>query len=479
MMHDLTENNACRLAKALIERNEITYEEAMYKLANFRLCLICDRTIANSAAMQAALITAINAGKRAFHGGVYVTVPQGIPARIPWPGQPILSDLCATLGARLAWPGNLKMAQTIYFCLPESAGPDDLVVSATGWRGGVSPGDMPVIISNAVDFSLGGVFAGAAAVARGFLRVAGIDSRRRPPLTGASLWDLDADWSRDSSEGPELRYLPQKLWHLGLGHLGQAYIWNSGLLPYVEPQKAFFMLQDFDRIVESNIGTGLLCNEQAINQLKTRVCAGWLEQRRLQTAVVERPFDIHVAPNENEPFVALSAFDTAVARRILEIPRFDLVIECGIGGELSNFDQIFLHTFPDATKKPEEIWAGEPGMQIKPKVIEAFHPDRKCGVVAETLAGKAISTAFVGAIAGAFAFAEVLRGLHGGKRSEFLRFQVRRDAKPTVVHLEEAYQLRFARSGYLPAKKALPPTKMPLGPLESDDAVNERVSVHY
>ena len=447
-MHELTENNTCRLAKALIERYGITYEEAMYRLANFRLALVCDRTIANSAAMQAALITAINAGTRAFHGGVYVTIPESIPTRIPWPGHPILSGLCASLGAHLAKPSKLKMTQIIYFYAPESAGADDLMVSAAGWRGGVSPADSPVIISSPVDFSLGGVFAGAVAVARGFLRIAGIDTHRRSVITGASLWDLEADWTQDSSEGPELRYLPQKLWHLGLGHLGQAYIWNLGLLPYAEPEKTFFMLQDFDRIVYANLGTGLLCNEQSINKLKTRICAGWLEQRRFQTTIVERPFDVHVTPNEDEPFVALCAFDSAAARKILETPGFNLVIEAGIGGELWNFDQIFLHTFPDATKKPNEIWSEEPRVQITPQVVGAFHPNQKCGVMAETLAGKAVATAFIGTIAGAFVVAEVLRGLHGGERSEFLRFHVRRDSRPTVVRLSEKYQLRFARSGY-------------------------------
>ena len=225
--------------------------------------------------------------------------------------------------------------------------------------------------------------------------------------------------------------------------MGQAYIWNLGLLPYAEPEKTFFMLQDFDRIVYANLGTGLLCNEQSINKLKTRICAGWLEQRRFQTTIVERPFDVHVTPNEDEPFVALCAFDSAAARKILETPGFDLVIEAGIGGELWNFDQIFLHTFPDATKKPNEIWSEEPRVQITPQVVGAFHPNQKCGVMAETLAGKAVATAFIGTIAGAFVVAEVLRGLHGGERSEFLRFHVRRDSRPTVVRLSEKYQSAF------------------------------------
>ena len=88
MKTELTEDNTCRLAKALIERYGITYEEAMYKLASFRLNLVCDQSIASSIALQAALITAVNTGKRAFHGGVHVMIPEGVPSRFPWPGQP-------------------------------------------------------------------------------------------------------------------------------------------------------------------------------------------------------------------------------------------------------------------------------------------------------------------------------------------------------------------------------------------------------
>ena len=153
-----------------------------------------------------------------------------------------------------------------------------------------------------------------------------------------------------------MQYLPQKLWILGLGHLGQAYLWTLGLLPYAEPQKAEFFLQDFDRVVVANLGTGLLCSAESVGRLKTRLCAEWMENRRLRTRIIERPFDFRIVPNDDEPLVALCGFDSAAARRLLEKPGFDLIVEAGIGGDIANFDHIFLHTFPDATKKPEEIW---------------------------------------------------------------------------------------------------------------------------
>jgi hypothetical protein len=97
-------------------------------------------------------------------------------------------------------------------------------------------------------------------------------------------------------------------------------------------------------------------------------------------------------------------------------------------------------------------------------MVKAFQPDERCGIVARTLAGKAISTSFVGAIAAALVVGEVLRGLHGGKRSEFLRFQCRRDQRPTAVHLPEKYQRRFARSGYVLARRESSPNSDDLVP---------------
>lgn len=451
MNRELTEDNASRLAKALMEKHSITYEEAMYRLANFRLNLVCDASIAKSAAMQAALVTAVNVGLRAFHGGVYASVPANIPSLIPWPGQPFLSEVCASLGARLNQKAPPAGLQTIFFCRPVNSAPEDLVVSATGWRGGVSLATNPVIITSPIDFALGGICAGAVAVAKGFLRVSGIDCRHHGDPCGISLWNPADNWADNSLDGPELRYLPKQLWLLGLGHLGQAYLWNLGLLPYDMPQQNLVLLQDYDHVVQANLGTGVLCTQQSLGKMKTRVCADWLETRGFNTRIVERALDSHTYVGDADPRIALCGFDSAASRGMLENPGFDLVVEAGIGGELHDFDHILFHTFPGASKTPAQIWKKEPRKNVRPAVLNGFNPDKRCGIVAQTLAGKAISSAFVGAIAGSIVIAELLRGLHGGTRSGFLRFQVRRDKKPTVVALTENYQTRFALSGYCDA----------------------------
>ena len=50
--------------------------------------------------------------------------------------------------------------------------------------------------------------------------------------------------------------LSTRLLLLGIGHLGQAYAWALGMLPYARPEEAEFGLMDFDRIVEGNAATG-------------------------------------------------------------------------------------------------------------------------------------------------------------------------------------------------------------------------------
>jgi len=59
---------------------------------------------------------------------------------------------------------------------------------------------------------------------------------------GISLWRSDLHCLDDSAGGPGVTLLPNKFWLLGLGHLGQAYIWNIGLLPFKAPNEITFLL---------------------------------------------------------------------------------------------------------------------------------------------------------------------------------------------------------------------------------------------
>ena len=110
---------------------------------------------------------------------------------------------------------------------------------------------------------------------------------------GISLWRPELDWRTLEAIGPELAYLPASLWLLGLGHLGQAYAWTLGLLPYENRSDCDIGLMDFDRAVAGNVATQMLTTEDAVDARKSRILASALESLGFSTRVVERAFDEH------------------------------------------------------------------------------------------------------------------------------------------------------------------------------------------
>lgn len=448
----LNENTLNRLAKTIMIKHSVGYAEAVEILGKFRLNLICDGSIAYSPALQAALLTAVNTGKRAFHGGVFVSMPPGVPCLLNWPGRLTLNLIVQSLGAKFVGLDHSSFTHTLYFGRCVDPVEDALLIACTGWRGGIVPADVDIDLTSRCDFALGGVLAAAHGVARGFLRVSGLSTRHVQVPEGFSLWRPDLDWTASEAEGPELELLPKNLWMLGLGHLGQAFLWNFALLPYANPGEATFLLQDFDHAVQGNFTSGLLCDEQNIGKAKTRICSHWLESRGFQTIITERPFDEQTKRTGNEPFIACCGFDSAQPRRLLESAGFDLVIECALGADTPSFDRIMLHTFPQAARTASEIWEAVPSDEpLDEKLLNAFKSEGDCGILAETLARKSVSTSFTGAYAGAMVAGELLRALHGGVRCELIHAHLRHGEQPKVVLKNENYLNRVARSGCVPA----------------------------
>lgn len=454
----LSDENYCRLARAILERFGGSYTQAMETLGKFRLNLICGEEIRHSVALQSALLTAVNTGKRAFLGGVSVEMPPTVDATVPWPGRGSLNQIVRSLGARLSRAQHSGFSHSLHFGAAVDPVPDALSVICSGWRAGVTPAEMSFALQDDIDFAMGGIAAGAMGVARGFLRVCGLSSHFVERPLGISLWRPDLEWTNEQARGPELKYLPANLWLLGLGHLGQAYLWNAAMLPYEQTGDVLFMLQDFDRVVEGNWSAGLLCEKNSPGHFKTRICSEWLEARGFRTRICERRFDTTVRCDEDEPYLALCGFDSAPSRRCLEGAGFAVIVECGLGGSVDTFDQLSFHTFPDATRTPEQIWAEDETAEntAKPALLDAFRTQDFCGIVAETLAGKALSSSFVGAYAGALVMGEVLRGLHGGIRCEVINAQLRSNSPLRVAAREEHFQRRLALAGFTSAKPSRP-----------------------
>jgi hypothetical protein len=101
------------------------------------------------------------------------------------------------------------------------------------------------------------------------------------PSRWLDLWNLHGDWLKGGS-GPLLERLPSEVWMVGMGNLGQAYLWTVGLLPY--GHKALrLVLQDTDIVTHSNLSTSMLTNRTCF-ALRRR--AQWQNGRRLE---VSRP----------------------------------------------------------------------------------------------------------------------------------------------------------------------------------------------
>lgn len=450
----LSEDNLNRLAKALMIRHSIDYTAALDMLGTFSLNLVCSEKLRTSKALQAALLTAVNTGKRAFHGGVHVTMPENVPCLLPWPGKWTLNQIVTSLGAISSGNCPTSNCETLYLGTPPGDATEAYVVYSSGWRGGIASTTVALNFRDGYDFALAGVAAAALGVARCFLRISGLYFGPEVEQQGISLWRPDLDWLSPASDGPEIEFLPKKLWMLGLGHLGQAYLWCFSMLPYIDPREVEFLLQDFDRAVAGNYVSGLLCEHQNIGERKTRICSDWLESRGFLTTIVERRFDQLTKRSLDEPAIACCGFDKAEPRMILENAGFPLIVECGLGADSYRFDRLILHTFPDAVKRPDQIWATTTDVEADPMLVKAFQQKDDCGIVAQTLAKKAISSSFVGAFAGSLVVAEIVKALHGGSRGDRIQIHLRHGDLPKVLFNREDYQLRVSRWGFVEVSRS-------------------------
>jgi hypothetical protein len=443
----ITLTNLDRLAKAVMERHHINYAEARKILSNLRLGLIAGENIRDSRAHQAALLTAINTGKRAFRGGVVLSLPSNVPLLLSWPGAETLQSVAEALGAKVT-DEAINAEHLISFANAKGSAAG-LRLVCDGWRGGIIPPGDDTPFCSGPDFALGGILASGIAVAQTFLAASGINNREVAAPSGFSLWRPDQSWLSNETIGPSIDMLPANLWLLGLGHLGQAYAWTIGLLgcPQKEPIRVF--LQDHDESEPANRSAGLLCEEINVGEMKTRIVSQWLENRGFKTRIIERPFDENTRRRIDEPRIALCGFDNPESRRLLESAGYDLIVDAALGGDVNTFDRIVMRTFPDASEKASDIYksVSREKTQINPELFDM--EKETCGILFEDLAGKAVSSSFVGATASAFAVAEVLKALHGGTRCEFLSVHLRDLSEVAIGLLDEQYQLRVAKNGFV------------------------------
>jgi len=419
-----------RAVKLAVDSGEAaTINEAYELFGRYSVQIEVGTAIEGDRTLQAALLTAINVATRCLLGGVTVTGAVGVTLALPGRSMTV-AEAAEAFGANATQtPGAPRVA---IGCPGSSAA---LHVWCSGWTGGVSPASPPD--RGPGTCPLAGVVAGALAISEVFLahRQARADAGRRP--VQLSLWNPGAE----VDEGPPLRYLPTNLWLLGLGNLGQAYLWALSMLPYGMAQEGLrLVLQDLDRVSQSGVSTSLLTSSAMVGLRKTRAMASWSDDMGFDARLVERWFTGQTSPQAEEPKVALCGVDNVFARRALSKSGFTYVLEAGLGGGVRDYAAFNLHAFP-GTRSSDEIWS--PGRDRQPvdttlsayRVLASDGLDT-CGV--SQVAGAAIAVPFVGAVASCFVIAELLRQLNGGPRLDTLEVDLHSPKMITASRSEQA-----------------------------------------
>ncbi len=399
-------------------------DEAMGMLRNFGLNVCVGAEIRESRDHQVALLTLVNAARRTLLGGIRVIGPQDAPLLVSvvkadnlasavhqlggaWTAEPAADWPSAIIGTVAADPSPVPAWQLTW----------DI------WRGGVTPARDRVRLPESGGGGLAPVLAASICAAEAFAYHAADHVLAGKRSAGLSLWRPTQDWLSNASEGPSITFLPSDLWLIGLGNLGQAYLWLLGCLNYHNPNDLMLMLQDTDRLAPSNDSTSMLTQDYLIGEFKTRALAEWCELRGFRCALEERLFGAWSRRAPHEPTVALCGVDNAHARASLENAGFGLVIETGLGAGPQSFKNLSLHAFPSSLNAAR-LWGtvsapDTPDVLFRPAYATSQHSHLdECGLT--QLASRTVGVPFVGLISGCFATAELLRRLHGGDALELV-----------------------------------------------------------
>ena len=442
---DATGLEFSRISKLFLDRDQILIEEALARRQNYFVTLMCGPDVEQSYTLQLAVLTATNIASRCFPGAVRIALESSLRKSrlLLWPSLELTFEKAL---ARLVGPHALidqngydGFGGAVVF---GNADQPNGALRATfdGWIAKVGPASRVPRLPEREYCSVAGVLSAVLAISELFLSFAEINVEASHRITALSLWRPEADVEQPSALGVPVEFLPSELWILGLGHLGNAYLWTVATLPYADSGAVEIFLNDFDRVERENVETGVIFDNNTVGRYKTRVCRDWLEQLGFRTKLVERRFDSTFRCRSDEPRLALCGFDSNPARRDLATAHFLRVIESGLGGTATNFDTISAHTLPHP-RKPEELWPDLTKEEEEKRIqqqesIAGQNPaysrlaQDDCGRY--ELAGKAIAVPFVGATAASFVIAEAIRLLHGGPTYTDIKLRLGSPGKGTV-----------------------------------------------
>jgi hypothetical protein len=382
-------------------------------LGSRHIHVVVGRDACAEAFAQAAAVTIVNLAVRASLG-VSVSVQDPIARTVlgPYRGE-LLADVLAQLGASepTGAPAFLLTVGDVEGSL-RHPGPQ-LQVTWDGWVAGLRPFGLRMPERDGC--ILAAVAAGALGVSEAFHHFLGhLDAGWRP--VSISLWDPLAPRPEEAI-GPKLTHLPEEWMLVGLGHLGQAYAWCLGFLPYTAGQGSVWLVDD-DYASAANVSTGILTRPSDAGpdpQLKTRIVCRWLEDAGLTTRLLECRLPESYYWEPGHPGVALIGVDNFRLRRRLSQISWPLCVDAGLGSAATSFAAMSVHSFPGQLLSFDvAAWSGTAVLPVPPPALTELEGTTtdQCGVV--MLADQAVGAAFVGTIAGCLVVAEPLRRIAGG-----------------------------------------------------------------
>ncbi len=404
-----------RVTKAFTDAGiAVSFDDAESRLDGVNVCVCVGADQARTPSGQAATLTAVTTAYKCF-GRVFLVIEMGdAPLVIPLHIGLSLAGAARRVGAtvdRAIPPGVTHVVQI------------GTIQRWSGWRiqcwwdrwlagtravESVLPGDSRL--------PLAGVFAGALAIRQVFANIRFGSLARISDVT-VSLWEpwIVAD---PDTLGPMQFIAPDFIWLVGLGHLGQAFVWNLMMLPYCGEQRRV-VLQDDQRIGEENEATSLLVTEKNIGERKVRIASDWLEACGWETILIERRHRGDIAPTPDDPPFLLCGLDDLAPRRILADTGFDYMIDAGIGHGPTDFEGIQIRVIPKGVPT-EGLWntSGQEAPKDQLLSNQAYRALEAeigaCGTY--PLANASVAVPFVGAATGALAIAQLIRlaSMHPG-----------------------------------------------------------------
>ena len=390
-----------RLAKILVDSQNISFDEAQDKLRALTLEIVVGAE-ATSPAAHAAVLTAVSVASRTFVGGVRVTgeIDGPLNSAIPLNAGSV-AEGAASVGASVF---DGVPSRSIQVSTGEVSA-ESWSVSPwwNGWRAGTAkPGEARWDIGTN---PLPGIAAGALAVGAAFDAERGSSGSVGDEI---SLWPVGA--GKIAPPFTEV-LLPQALWLVGLGNLGQAYLWTLSALPYIDPSKVSLVLHDRDRITEENWATSVLVQTDTYGVFKTKVAEQWALSKGFDARRIDRRLLAGDRLERDDPRLALSGVDKIESRKLMANVGFDGIVDAGLGHISSDFDRyrvtvfdrirpIDMHFTGQEDKRPgDNVPTGEAYRRLEEEI-------GACGTA--EIGGASVAAPYVSAVTSAVAISRAI-----------------------------------------------------------------------